>query len=37
MAEATVKPMMAVMNTRLRPNRPASHPVIGVMIADATM
>ena len=35
--EATVKPATWAMNSRLRPNRPASHPVGGVMIAAATM
>ena len=35
--EATVKPAIETRNTRLRPKRPASQPVSGVMIAAATM
>ena len=37
MAEATVKPTMETRKTCLRPNRPASQPVVGVMIAAAMM
>jgi hypothetical protein len=35
--EATVKPPMAVTNSRVRPNRAARKPVGAVMIAAATM
>ena len=35
--EATVNPATWTRNSRLRPNRPASQPVGGVMIAAATM
>src|SRR6478736_9009941 len=34
--DATVKPVTAIMSRRLRPKRPASHPVMGRMIAFAT-
>jgi hypothetical protein len=36
-AEAIVKPTTEIRNTYLMPNRPASQPVSGVMIAAATM
>ena len=36
-AEAIVKPATEIRNTYLMPNRPASQPVSGVMIAAATM
>ncbi len=36
-AEATVKPMTAVTNSRVRPKREARKPVGAVMIAAATM
>src|SRR5580704_10853862 len=36
-AEAKVKPITEMRNTHLMPNRPASQPVNGVMIAAATM
>ena len=36
-AEAMVKPITEAKNTHLMPNRPASQPVSGVMIAAATM
>jgi hypothetical protein len=36
-AEASVKPAAEIRNTYLMPNRPASHPVSGVMIAAGTM
>ena len=36
-AEAIVKPATENRNTYLMPNRPASQPVSGVMIAAATM
>ena len=36
-AEAMVKPMIETRNTSLRPNRAASQPVTGVMIAAETM
>jgi hypothetical protein len=35
--EATVKPAMEIRNTCLRPMRPESHPVMGVMMVAATM
>ena len=35
-AEARVKPTIEVMTTRLMPKRPASQPLIGVMMAEAT-
>ena len=35
--EVMVKPMMHVMNSRLRPNRAASQPTGAVMIAAAVM
>src|SRR6185437_4901251 len=34
--EAVVKPITAAIKSRLRPKRPASHPVIGRMMALAT-
>ena len=36
-AEVRVKPATEIRNTYLTPNRPASQPVSGVMIAAATM
>jgi hypothetical protein len=36
-AEATVKPMTEMMNTRRRPQWPHSHPVSGNAMAEATM
>ncbi len=36
-AEATVKPTIEIRKTFLRPKRPASQPVSGIMIADAMM
>ena len=36
-ADATTKPATEMRMMRLRPNRPASQPVSGVMIAAATM
>ena len=35
--DITVKPTTAIRNSSLRPNRSASQPVTGVMIAAATM
>ena len=35
--EATVKPAIEMMNSRLMPNLPARKPVGGVMIAAATI
>ena len=35
--DASVKPPMETMNSRLMPNLPARKPVGGVMIAAATM
>jgi hypothetical protein len=36
-AEAAVKPMTDARKMNLMPKRPASQPVSGIMIADATM
>jgi len=36
-AEATVKPMTEIRKMYLMPNRPASQPVSGIMIAAQTM
>ncbi len=36
-AEAMVNSATEIRNTRLRPNRPASQPVSGIVMAAATM
>jgi hypothetical protein len=35
--EAKVKPATETRSRRLRPNRPARNPVVGIMIAAATI